>query len=105
MVRAVAEEALALASVTLFLAMVAVWAQVLGVICAPSRRHGGTCSGHPRLISIKTWMPATSDAVLRTAMRGHELSVRRGQEARRGDGLQRLRSRMLAPRRIASREY
>jgi hypothetical protein len=32
MVRAVAEEALALASVSLFLAMVAVWAQVLGVI-------------------------------------------------------------------------
>jgi hypothetical protein len=32
MVRAVAEEALALASVTLFLAMVAVWAQVLGVV-------------------------------------------------------------------------
>jgi hypothetical protein len=31
MVRAVAEEALALASVALFLAMVAVWAQVLGV--------------------------------------------------------------------------
>jgi hypothetical protein len=32
MVRAVAEEALALASVTLFLAMVAIWAQVLGVV-------------------------------------------------------------------------
>jgi hypothetical protein len=32
MVRAVAEEALALASVSLFLAMVAVWAQVLGVV-------------------------------------------------------------------------
>ena len=32
MVRAVAEEALALASVSLFLAMVAVWAQVFGVI-------------------------------------------------------------------------
>ena len=32
MVRAVAEEALALASVTLFLAMVAVWVQVLVVI-------------------------------------------------------------------------
>lgn len=32
MVRAVAEEALALASVTLFLAMIAVWAQVLGVV-------------------------------------------------------------------------
>jgi hypothetical protein len=32
MFRAVAEEALALASVTLFLAMVAVWAQVLGVV-------------------------------------------------------------------------
>ena len=32
MVRAVAEEALALASVSLFLAMVAVWVQVLGVI-------------------------------------------------------------------------
>ena len=32
MVRAVAEEALALASVTLFLAMVAVWVQVLGVV-------------------------------------------------------------------------
>ncbi len=32
MVRAVAEEALALASITLFLAMVAVWAQVLGVV-------------------------------------------------------------------------
>jgi hypothetical protein len=32
MVRAVAEEALALASVALFLAMVAVWAQVLGVV-------------------------------------------------------------------------
>ena len=32
MVRAVAEEALALASVSLFLAMVAVWVQVLRVI-------------------------------------------------------------------------
>ena len=32
MVRAVAEEALALASITLFLGMVAVWAQVLGVL-------------------------------------------------------------------------
>jgi len=32
MVRAVAEEALALASITLFLAMVAVWAQVLAVV-------------------------------------------------------------------------
>jgi hypothetical protein len=32
MVRAVAEEALALASVSLFLAMIAVWVQVLGVI-------------------------------------------------------------------------
>jgi hypothetical protein len=32
MVRAVAEEALALASLTLFLAMVAVWAEVLGVL-------------------------------------------------------------------------
>jgi hypothetical protein len=32
MVRAFAEEALALASVTLFLAMVAVWVQVLGVV-------------------------------------------------------------------------
>ncbi|MGA2312866.1 MAG: hypothetical protein ABSF87_10940 [Xanthobacteraceae bacterium] len=32
MVRVVAEEALALASVTLFLAMVAIWAQVLGVV-------------------------------------------------------------------------
>jgi hypothetical protein len=32
MVCAVAEEALALASVTLFLAMVAIWAQVLGVV-------------------------------------------------------------------------
>jgi hypothetical protein len=31
MVRAVAEEALALASISLFLGMVAVWAQVLGV--------------------------------------------------------------------------
>ena len=34
MVRAVAEEALALTSVGLFLAMVAVWAQLLGVIGA-----------------------------------------------------------------------
>jgi len=32
MVRTVAEEVLALASITLFLAMVAIWAQVLGVI-------------------------------------------------------------------------
>jgi len=32
MFRAVFEEALALTSLTLFLAMVAVWAQVLGVI-------------------------------------------------------------------------
>jgi hypothetical protein len=32
MVRAFAEEALALASITLFLAMIAVWTQVLGVI-------------------------------------------------------------------------
>jgi hypothetical protein len=32
MVRAFAEEALALASITLFLGMVAVWTQVLGVI-------------------------------------------------------------------------
>ena len=32
MVRHVAEEALALASLTLFLAMVAVWAEVLGVL-------------------------------------------------------------------------
>ena len=32
MVRAVMEEALALASLSLFLAMVAVWAQVFGVI-------------------------------------------------------------------------
>jgi hypothetical protein len=32
MVRSVMEEALALASLSLFLAMVAVWAQVLGVI-------------------------------------------------------------------------
>jgi hypothetical protein len=32
MVRAVAEEALALTSISLFLAMVAVWAQVLGVL-------------------------------------------------------------------------
>ena len=32
MVRAVAEEALALTSISLFLAMVAVWVQVLGVI-------------------------------------------------------------------------
>jgi hypothetical protein len=32
MVRAVMEEALALASLTLFLAVVAVWVQVLGVI-------------------------------------------------------------------------
>ena len=32
MVRTVAEEALALASISLFLAMVAVWAQVLGVV-------------------------------------------------------------------------
>jgi hypothetical protein len=31
MVRAVAEEAVALASISLFVAMVAVWAQVLGV--------------------------------------------------------------------------
>jgi hypothetical protein len=32
MVRAVLEEAMALASITLFLATIAVWAQVLGVI-------------------------------------------------------------------------
>jgi hypothetical protein len=32
MVRAVAEEALALASLTLFLATIAVWAEVLGVL-------------------------------------------------------------------------
>ena len=32
MVRAVAEEAMALTSIGLFLAMVAVWAQVFGVI-------------------------------------------------------------------------
>jgi len=32
MVRALAAEALALASMTLFLAMVAVWVQVLGVV-------------------------------------------------------------------------
>jgi hypothetical protein len=32
MVRAVVEEALALASITLFLATIAVWAQVLGVL-------------------------------------------------------------------------
>jgi hypothetical protein len=32
MVRAVAEEALALTSIALFLGMVAVWTQVLGVI-------------------------------------------------------------------------
>jgi hypothetical protein len=32
MVRAVAEEALAITSVSLFLAMVAVWVQVLGVV-------------------------------------------------------------------------
>ena len=32
MVRAVAEEAMALASLSLFLAMVAVWTQVLGVL-------------------------------------------------------------------------
>lgn len=32
MVRAVLEEALALASITLFLATIAVWAQVLGVV-------------------------------------------------------------------------
>jgi hypothetical protein len=32
MVRSVAEEALALASLALFLAMVAVWAEVLGVL-------------------------------------------------------------------------
>jgi hypothetical protein len=32
MVRAVTEEALALASLTLFLAMVAVWPEVLGVL-------------------------------------------------------------------------
>jgi hypothetical protein len=32
MVRAVLEEAAALASITLFLATIAVWAQVLGVI-------------------------------------------------------------------------
>jgi len=32
MVRAVAEEAFALASISLFLAMVAIWVQVLGVI-------------------------------------------------------------------------
>jgi hypothetical protein len=32
MVRAVFQEALALTSITLFLAMVAVWAQVLGVL-------------------------------------------------------------------------
>jgi hypothetical protein len=32
MVRAVVEEALALTSISLFLAMIAVWAQVFGVI-------------------------------------------------------------------------
>ena len=32
MFRAVADEALALTSISLFLAMIAVWAQVLGVI-------------------------------------------------------------------------
>jgi len=32
MIRAVLEEALALASITLFLATLAVWAQVLGVV-------------------------------------------------------------------------
>jgi hypothetical protein len=32
MVRAVAHEALALSSISLFLAMVAVWAQVLGMV-------------------------------------------------------------------------
>lgn len=32
MVRRVAEEAMALASISLFLAMIAVWAQVLGVV-------------------------------------------------------------------------
>jgi len=32
MVRALAEEAMALASLALFLGMVAVWAQVLGVV-------------------------------------------------------------------------
>ena len=32
MVRAVAEEALALASITLFLATIAVWAEVFGVL-------------------------------------------------------------------------
>jgi len=32
MVHAVAEEALALASISLFLGMVAIWAQVLGVM-------------------------------------------------------------------------
>jgi hypothetical protein len=34
MVRSVFEEAMALASLTLFLATVAIWAQVLGVISA-----------------------------------------------------------------------
>jgi hypothetical protein len=32
MVRAVAEEALAITAISLFLAMVAIWAQVLGVV-------------------------------------------------------------------------
>jgi hypothetical protein len=40
MVRNVAEEALALASLTLFLAMVAVWAEVLGVLLASGRPAG-----------------------------------------------------------------
>ena len=41
-------------------------------------RHGRACPGHPRLalLSRKTWMPGTigerSDAVLRTAMAGHD---------------------------------
>jgi hypothetical protein len=83
MVRAVAEEALALASVTLFLAMVAVWAQVLGVVWAralmPSWPDLFRPSTPSLCAAIKAWMPATSNAVLRTAGAGLQLSVRRSE--------------------------
>ena len=50
-------------------------------------------------------MPATSDAVLRTAMRGPANFLCAAVSKRARPWTKRSRSRMLAPRRIASREY
>ena len=81
MFKAVIQEAAALASLSLFLGMIAIWTQVLGNCESQAfRRHVRPCAGHPRLKGVphlKAWMAGTSPAMTRgdVGKSGHSFAL------------------------------